>query len=143
MKYSAPSRNIMVMYAIYQPTVREEALAHAVVDTAYKVHSTLGPGLLEAVYERCFCLELEKRRVPYARQLSVPLVYDGVKLDWGVRLDVLVEDQIVCELKAVEALTPVFLAQILTQLKLTDLHLGSLINFNVGKIRDGIRRVIR
>ncbi len=131
------------MYAIYQTTAREEVLAHAVVDAAYKVHSTLGPGLLEAVYERCFCLELERRRIAYARQISLPLVYDGVKLDWGVRLDVLVEDRIVCELKAVEALTPVFLAQILTQLKLTALHLGFLINFNVARIKDGIRRVIR
>lgn len=118
-------------------------LAHAVVDSAYRVHTTLGPGLLEAVYERCFCCELEKQGIPHVRQVSVPLVYDGVKIPWGVRLDVLVDNRIVCELKAVEALTPVFLAQILTQLKLVDLHLGFLINFNVARIKDGIRRVIR
>jgi GxxExxY protein len=127
----------------YLPTSREEELAHAVVDSAYKVHMTLGPGLLEAVYEHCFCYELSKRGIAHERQLPRPLVYDGVKLDWGVRLDVLVGNRIVCELKSVEALNEVFLAQILTQLKLVDLHLGFLINFNVARIKDGIRRVIR
>ena len=142
-KYSGHSRNNMFMQALYRTTAREEVLAHAVVDCAYKVHTNLGPGLLEAVYECCFCCKLEKQAIPYARQVSVPLVYEGLKLEWGVRLDVLVENRIVCELKAVEALTPVFLAQILTQLKLVDLHLGFLINFNVARIKDGIRRVIR
>ncbi len=141
-KYPALSRNI-IFVEYYQPTSQEEALAHAIVDCAYKVHSTLGPGLLEAVYERCFCRELEKRGIPHARQISVPLTYEGEKLAWGVRLDVLVENRIVCELKSVEALTPVYLAQILTQLKLVDLHLGFLINFNVARIKEGIRRVIR
>lgn len=143
MKKFGRARNNIVMMAAYHPTSREEALAQTVVDCAYRVHTTLGPGLLEAVYEHCFCCELEKRGVPFERQVSVPLVYEGVKLPWGVRLDVLVENRIVCELKAVEALTPVFLAQLLTQLKLVDLHLGFLINFNVTRIRDGIRRVIR
>jgi GxxExxY protein len=127
----------------YHPTSREEVLAKAIVDSAYKVHINLGPGLLEAVYEYCFCCELQKRGIPHARQVPVPLVYDGMEVPWGVRLDVLVDGRIVCELKAVEALAPVFLAQILTQLKLVDLHLGFLINFNVARIRDGIKRVIR
>ncbi len=131
------------MKELYVPDPHEEELATQVVHCAYVVHSTLGPGLLEAVYERCFCYELEKRGISYARQVSFPLVYDGVKLSWGVRLDVLVDSRIVCELKAVEAMTPVFLAQILTQLKLVDLHLGFLINFNVAVIKEGIRRVIR
>ncbi len=113
------------------------------VDCAYKVHTNLGPGLLEAVYERCFCYELHQRGIPYHRQIAVPLVYQGTRLEWGVRLDVLVDNRVVCELKAVEAMSPVFLAQILTQLKLVDLHLGFLINFNVARIKDGIRRVIR
>lgn len=143
MKESCPSRNIMVMNIPYHLTSREEALARNIVDCAYKVHNNLGPGLLEAVYERCFCCELEKRGIPYDRQISVPLVYDGEQIPWGVRLDVLVEGRIVCELKSVEAMNPVFLAQILTQLKLVDLHLGFLINFNVARFKDGIRRVIR
>ena len=80
--------------------------------------------------------------MPYRRQVSVPLLYDGNKLSWGVRLDVLVGDRVVCELKSVECMTPVYMAQILTQLKLVDLHMGFLINFNVALIKEGIRRVI-
>ena len=128
---------------IYLPTTREQTLARSVVDCAYKVHRNMWPGLLEAVYEQCFCYELDKEGIPFERQLPRPLVYDGVKLDCGVRLDVLVGSRIVCELKSVEALNEVFLAQILTQLKLVDLHLGFLINFNVVRFKDGIKRVIR
>jgi GxxExxY protein len=131
------------MKTLYVPTQHEETAATAVVHCAYVVHSTLGPGLLEAVYEHCFCRELEKRGIGHLRQVPVPLLYDGAKLPWGLRLDVLVENRVVCELKSVDAITPVFLAQILTQLKLSELHVGFLINFNVAVIRDGIRRVIR
>jgi len=136
-------RNIIGMCAQYTPNSREELLAKNIVDCAYSVHTSLGPGLLESVYEHCFCYELRKRNIVHARQVSFPLVYDGNKLPWGVRLDVLVDQRIVCELKSVEALTPVFLAQILTQLKLVDLHMGFLINFNVPLIKEGIRRIIR
>ena len=125
------------------PTQHEEELATAIVQCAYAVHTNLGPGLLEGVYERCFRYELEKRRIPYEKQFLVPLVYDGVKLPWKLRLDVLVDKRIVCELKAVEALIPLFVSQILTQLKIADLHLGFLINFNVPVIKEGIRRLIR
>jgi len=121
----------------------EESLARNIVDCAYKVHSALGPGLLEAAYEHCFCQELKKREIALARQVSITLVYDGKQLPWGLRLDVVVEERIICELKSVETLTPLFLAQILTQLKFSGLHLGFLINFNVPIINDGIRRVIR
>jgi GxxExxY protein len=131
------------MCALYVPTAAEEWLAKNIVDCAYVVHSTLGPGLLESVYEHCFCYELEKRSIPCRRQVSAPLLYDGNKLPWGVRLDVLVGERIVCELKSVESMPPVFMAQILTQLKLVDLHLGFLINFNVALVKEGIRRVIR
>jgi GxxExxY protein len=127
----------------YTPSAHEESPAKAIVDCAYIVHTTMGPGLLEAVYEHCFCYELQKRKIPHARQVSVPLVYDGNKLPWGVRLDVVVADRIVCELKSVESLTAVFLAQIPTQPKLVDLHMGFLINFNVSLIKEGIRRVLR
>ena len=130
------------MCSQHRPTAHEESLAKTIVDCAYTVHRSLGPGLLESVYEHCFCLELQKREIAYARQVSFPLVYDGQKLPWGLRLDVLVDNRIICDLKAVECLTPVYLAQILTQLKLSDLHLGFLINFNVALIKDGLRRVI-
>jgi GxxExxY protein len=123
-------------------TPEEEELARKIVDCAYAVHSTLGPGLLESIYETCFCHELQKRRVPYKRQVTVPLVYDGIVLSDRLRLDVLVKDLIICELKSVDSLDPIFMAQILTQLKLTRKRLGFLINFNVPAIKQGIRRVI-
>jgi len=124
------------------PWEREELFAKAIVKSAYAVHHALGPGLLESIYEMCFCYELKKRGIPHRRQVVVPLAYDGVALSQGLRLNILVDDSIVCELKSVEALTPVFPAQILSQLKLSGKHLGFLINFNVAVIKDGIRRVI-
>ncbi len=122
---------------------REEELACAIVDSAYRVHKELGPGLLEAIYETCFCHELQRHHVPFRRQVYVPLNYDGVAFSQGLRLDILVDDLVICELKSVEGLTPVFLAQILSQLQLSGRHLGFLINFNVALIKSGIRRVIR
>lgn len=120
----------------------EECIAKAIVASAYAVHSTLGPGLLENVYEVCFCHELTKRGLSYRRQVVVPIVYDGITFDEGLRLDVLVEDLVICELKAVETMNPVFMAQVLAQLKLTGKRLGFLINFNVPLIKYGIKRVI-
>jgi GxxExxY protein len=111
-----------------------------IVDAAFAVHKNLGPGLLEKVYEVCFCHELTKRRLHCQRQVSVPIVYDNITFEEGLRLDVLVEDCIVCELKALETVNPVWEAQILSHLKLTGNRLGYLINFNVIKIKDGIRR---
>ena len=120
----------------------EERIAKAIVAAAYAVHRGLGPGLLESVYEACFCHELSKRNLCYRRQVMVPIVYDGIRFDEGLRLDVLVEERVICELKAAEAIHPVFLAQLLTQLKLTRRRLGFLINFNVPRIKEGIKRVI-
>lgn len=120
----------------------EERIAREIVDAAYAVHSVLGPGLLESVYEVCFCYELGKRRLRHRRQVAVPIVYDGIHLEGGLRLDVLVEDLVICELKAVHPMHPVFMAQVLSQLKLTGKRLGFLINFNVPVIRDGIKRLI-
>jgi GxxExxY protein len=120
----------------------EERIARIIVAAAYAVHSALGPGLLEVVYEVCFCHELTKRGLSWRRQVIVPIVYDGIVFDEGLRLDVLVEELVICELKAVETMTPVFLAQLLTQLKLTGKRLGFLINFNVPLIKHGIKRVI-
>ena len=119
-----------------------ERVARAIVDAAYAVHSALGPGLLENVYEVCFCHELAKRGLSYRRQVVVPIVYDGIRFDEGLRLDVLVEEAVVCELKAVEVMHPVYTAQLLTQLKLTGKRLGFLINFNVPLIKQGIKRLV-
>ena len=121
---------------------REEQIATAVVDAAYTVHSAFGPGVQENIYETCFCYELGKRGFSCRRQVHVPLIYDGQKFDDAVRLDVLVEELVICELKAVEAIIPLHHAQILTQLKLTKKRLGFLINFNVPVIKDGIKRFV-
>ncbi|MEA3407332.1 MAG: GxxExxY protein [Chloroflexota bacterium] len=123
-------------------TAEEERVAKGIVDAAFAVHKALGPGLLENVYEVCFCHELTKRGLSYGRQVVVPIVYDGITFDEGLRLDVLVEDVIICELKAVETMHPVFTAQLLTYLKLAEKRLGFLINFNVPLIKRGIKRVI-
>jgi len=120
----------------------DERIAKLIVDSAFTVHKTLGAGLLESVYETCLCHELEKRGLKYKRQVVVPLVYDGIKFSEGFRLDVLVEERIICELKSVEKMENVHLSQVLTYLKLTGNRLGFLINFNVSLIKNGIRRVI-
>jgi GxxExxY protein len=120
----------------------EERIARLIVDSAFSVHKTLGPGLLENIYEPCFCHELGKRGVSYHRQVIVPLVYDGVAFQEGLRLDVIVEQRVICELKSIELLLPVHLSQMLTYLKLTGNRLGFLINFNVPVIKHGIKRVI-
>ncbi|MBU0474042.1 MAG: GxxExxY protein [Bacteroidetes bacterium] len=121
---------------------REEEIAKLIVNSAYTVHKNLGPGLLERVYEVCFCHELNKRGLKCKRQIDVPIEYDGIKFDEGFRLDVLVEDSIICELKAVENPNPVWISQLLSHLKLTKNRLGFLINFNVPIIKNGIKRLI-
>lgn len=121
---------------------KEEAVATKIVDAAYMGHTELGPGLLEKVYEGCFCHELAKRGLKYKRQVDLPIVYDGLSFDEGLRLDVLVEDSVICELKAADEINPVWEAQILSHLKLTKKRLGFLINFNVPIIKRGIKRYI-
>jgi len=106
------------------------------------VHKNLGPGLLEKVYEVCFAHELQKRGLNVKRQIDIPIQYDGIIFQEGLRLDVLVEDLVICELKAVEQVNPVWVAQVLSHLKLTGKRLGYLINFDVPLIKDGIRRII-
>jgi GxxExxY protein len=113
-----------------------------VVEAALAVHSALGPGLLEGVYEICLFHELQKRGLKVDRQVNLPVIYDGLNLEEGLRLDMLVEETLVLELKAVEEILPVHLAQILTYLKLSGRRLGLLINFNVARIKDGIKRVV-
>ncbi|MFL6336898.1 MAG: GxxExxY protein [Pyrinomonadaceae bacterium] len=118
------------------------SLSGCVVHAAYKVHNTLGPGLLESVYEVCLVHELTKMGINSERQVALPVVYDELKLEAGFRIDVLVERRLIVELKAVEALLPVHRAQVLTYLKLSGYRLGLLVNFNVAVLKDGIRRVI-
>jgi GxxExxY protein len=120
----------------------EETIAKKIVDAAYAVHKALGPGLLEKVYEVCFCHELAKRGLRYLRQVDLPIVYDGMTFNEGLRMDVLVEDLIICELKAVDEMNPVWEAQLLSHLKLTERRLGFLINFNVPLIKSGIKRMV-
>jgi GxxExxY protein len=112
-----------------------------VVDAAFEVHSTLGPGLIESVYEACLTHELKQREVSFERQKSIPVHYKGVVLEDGLRIDLFVQNKVVVELKAVEKLLPVHEAQLLTYLKLMKCRLGLLINFNVPVIKDGIQRV--
>lgn len=119
-----------------------EEIATVVLDSAFAVHRALGPGLIESVYETCLCHELSKRRVAFQRQLALPVLYDGVRLDAGLRIDLLVADEVIIELKAVERIIPLFEAQLLTYLRLTSKRLGLLINFNVELLRDGITRRI-
>ena len=118
-----------------------DAIAREVVDSALAVHKELGPGLIEPVYERCLCHELTSRGLRFQSQLSLPIVYRGIELDAALRLDLLVEDLVIVELKAVETLIPLCEAQLLTYLKLTKKRLGLLINFNVPRLKDGIKRL--
>ena len=120
----------------------EEKIGKAVVDAAYTIHKTLGPGLLEKVYEVCFCHELSKKGFGVVRQVDIPIVYDGIVFEEGLRLDVLVDDLVICELKALENVNPVWEAQLLSHLKLTNRRLGYLINFNVPLIKNGIKRMV-
>ncbi len=117
-------------------------ISGGIVKAAFEVHTTFGPGLLESVYERCLARELELRGFSVQCQVPVPLVYADIDFDAGFRIDILVNDSVIVELKAVEALLPVHFAQVLTYLKLTDLRLALLIYFNVPLIRDGIKRIV-
>ena len=127
----------------FQPISREEEeVGKAVVNAAYKVHKELGPGLLEKVYEVCFCHVLAKAGYDVQRQLVVPIVFEDLVLDESLRLDVMVNNLVICELKAIETVNPVWDAQILSHLKLTKKRLGYLINFNVPLIKDGIKRFV-
>ncbi len=118
-----------------------DALAAQVVDAALKVHKALGPGLLESVYEVCVAHELAARGVPFKRQVPISVSYEGLQLDAALRLDVVVGDSLIVELKSVEALQPIHQSQLMTYLKLSGLRLGLLINFNTRLLRDGIKRI--
>ncbi|QYY37333.1 GxxExxY protein [Ruficoccus sp. ZRK36] len=120
----------------------ENSLAKKAVDCAYRVHTALGPGLLESVYEKCLFHELSKQNLSIETQVRLPVIYDGVQLDAGLRLDIWMERKVILELKSTEELTPLHQAQLLTYLKLTGNQLGLLINFNTPLIKHGIRRLV-
>jgi GxxExxY protein len=120
----------------------ENAVAQQIVDAAYRVHTTLGPGLLESVYETALAYELEKRGLRITRQQGIPVVYDAVRIHTGFHADLVVEDQVIVEIKALETVAPVHKKQLLTYLKLADKRLGLLINFNVALIKDGVTRIV-
>jgi GxxExxY protein len=120
----------------------EEKIRHTLIGAALKVHSVVGPGLLENAYETCLIYELEKRRLAARRQVLIPIRYEDLTIDNGYRIDLLVGDRVVVELKAVEAILPVHRGQLLSYLKLGDFKLGYLLNFNVAHMRDGIVRMV-
>jgi GxxExxY protein len=140
-----------VVRKILSPAVRDRIrvdqamdmneLSGKVIGAAIEVHKILGPGLLESAYEECLCHELGLRAIRYERQKELPIEYKGITLDCGYRLDVVVENKLILELKAAEALEPIHEAQLLTYLKLTGIQLGLLINFNVPVLKEGIRRL--
>jgi GxxExxY protein len=117
-------------------------ITEQVIGAAIEVHKSLGPGLLESAYEECLCHELTLRKMPFERQKPLPVEYKGTRLDCGYRLDLLVENAVVIEIKAIESIEPIHEAQLLTYLKLGGWKLGLLINFNVSVLKDGIRRRI-
>lgn len=118
-----------------------DAIGRAVVDACFKVHSQLGAGLLESSYEACLAHELRKRGFDVQAQVLLPIVYDGIRIDAGYRIDLLVDRCVIVEVKAVDKMLPVFEAQLLTYLKLSHIRLGYLVNFNVPLIKDGIKRM--
>jgi GxxExxY protein len=123
-------------------SVKEEAIGKAVVNAAYKVHTELGPGLLEKIYEVCVAHELRKVGFEVKRQLKLPIHYDGMAFEEALRLDILVEDLVIVECKAVEQVNPLWRAQVLSHLKLSGKRLGYLVNFDVPLIKQGITRII-
>jgi GxxExxY protein len=120
----------------------ENFLTDQIIGAAIEVHRHLGPGLLESAYEECFCYELTRRGITFQRQLAIPLVYKGLKLDCGYKLDVVVEDSVIVELKAIEDLLPIHSSQLLTYLKTQDKRVGLLINFNVPILKNGLKRIV-
>lgn len=119
----------------------EDFLCREITDCAFKVHKELGPGLLERMYEVCFCHELSKKDIPFQRQVKLPIHYDGIVFNEGLQLDVLVDNRIICELKAVDTVNPIWQAQLISHLKLCGLNVGFTINFNTVLLKDGIRRL--
>ena len=128
------------MFAPISPET--ERIGKAVLDAAFKVHTALGPGLLESVYETCTAFELTQSGLRAPTQVALPVTYQGIKMDAGLRPDMIVEDNVIVEFKSVDTMHPIFEAQLITYLKLTGIRLGFLINFNVVHLKDGIKRMV-
>jgi GxxExxY protein len=124
------------------PKSENDLLTEQIIGLAIEVHRQLGPGLLESAYEECLCFELKQEGPPFRRQVALPVVYKSVRLDCGYRLDIVVQDQVILEIKTVERLLPVHEAQMLTYMKLSGIRTGLLLNFNSAVLRDGIRRLM-
>jgi GxxExxY protein len=120
----------------------ENELAAIAIDLCFKIHLKYGPGLFESVYEEIFCYEWNKNGISFERQCSIPLIHENIRLEAGFRADVILDNKIIIELKSIEALGPVHFKQVLTYLKLTNLKLGLLINFNVPLIKNGMHRIV-
>ena len=121
----------------------ENELSKIILDSAYRIHTALGPGLLESVYEEVICYELTKRGIPFRRQQGITFYYEEVKMDIGFRADILVDNSVIMELKSTESIAPVHAKTVLTYLRLSGIEVGLLINFNVVLLRDGITRLIQ
>lgn len=121
---------------------RENWLAEQIVGIAISIHRILGPGLLESVYQKCFCYELTKRNIPFVKQKCVELIYDGFVVDEGLKIDILVDELIIIELKAQELYHPVWEAQLLSYLRLTGKRLGYILNFHVPLMKNGVKRMV-
>jgi GxxExxY protein len=125
-----------------EAVIENDSLTERIIGLAIEVHRQLGPGLLEAAYEECLCYELKQASINFKRQVSVPVVYKSVRLDFTYRLDLVIENQLVVETKSVERLMPVHEAQVITYLRVTGLRVGLLLNFNTDVLKNGIRRLV-
>ena len=131
-----------VFSVVNNKIMNDDRITQKIIQCAIKVHKALGPGLLESAYQECLFFELNKQEIKVVKEKPLPLIYDGVKLDYGYRIDLFVEDRIVVELKSVEMIHEIHMAQILTYLKLADRRIGLLINFNSLLLKRGIKRVV-
>lgn len=122
--------------------MNENEISQLVIGLCIKVHKKLGPGLLESSYEECLFYELSKNNLKFSRQQTIPIIYDEIKLDHGFRADIIIENKVIVEIKSIETFQPVHSAQLLTYLRLTDIKLGLLINFNTYLIKEGIKRIV-
>lgn len=122
--------------------MNEEQLSHVVIGAAIGVHRRLGPGLLESTYEACLCYDLVEQGVSIERQKPLPIIYKGINLHCGYRIDIMVDRKLIVELKAIQMLAPIHEAQMLTHLKLSGCTLGLIINFNVPILKDGVKRIV-
>jgi GxxExxY protein len=136
-----PLRLCVIFFPVFS-FMKDTELTHLIIGAAIEIHRTLGPGLLESVYEECLAKEFSLRGIPYERQKPIPLIYKDLKLECGYRLDFLVSRRVVVELKSIEAIAPIHESVMLTYLRLSGSPLGLLINFNVPILKDGIRRYV-